>query len=175
MAKMMKKKYGVILIAILITILLAVYFRPKTLWDRLGLADVDSNEIAYCSFLDISQNNNENWSGPVSELLGQSNELFGALFHEVSISGPVFYKNGTINPDLANLYISLPKGDGGYSQRAIELILSYGYNSDDYYAFINIDKNGYFVSSGKSSIALFIQRVRDIVADSESAIHMLEI
>lgn len=168
MTKIIRKKYRVILITILITILLAVYFRPRTLWERLGLSNIDSNGIAYCTFFDISQENNENWSGPVSELLGQSNELFGDLFREVSISGPVFYKNSAINPDLVNLYISLPKENGDYTQRTIELILSYGDNSDDYSAFINIDKSGYFVSSGKSSIALFIQKIRDIVADSPS-------
>jgi hypothetical protein len=168
MTKIIKKKYRVIIITILISTLLAVYFRPRTLWDTLGLEDVESNGTTYCTFYDISQVNNEYWSGTVSELLGKSNELFGPLLHEVSISGPVFYKNGVINPDLVNLYLSLPKQNGTYQPRTVELILSYGDTSDTYSAFINIDKRGYFVTSGKSSIALFIQKVRDIVADFPS-------
>lgn len=163
-----KNKHKIIIIAIIIFVLLIIYFRPRTLWDRLGLSDIDSNEIVYCSFLDISQGGNADWSGSVSELLGQSNELFGDLFHEVSTSGPVLYKNAVINPDLINLYISVPKENGDYSHKTIELILSYGNNSDDYSAFINIDKGGYFVTTDKSSIALFIQKVRDVISDSTS-------
>lgn len=65
-----KNKYKIILIAIIVIIITIIYFRPKTLWDRLGLSNIDSNEIIYCSFLDISQGNNTDWSGTVSELLG---------------------------------------------------------------------------------------------------------
>ena len=166
MIKKAKKKYIAIAIIVFIYILLAVYFRPRTLWDTLGLEDVESNETIYCGLHDISQANNENWSGTASELLGQSNELFGPLLHEVSISGPVFYKNSVINPDLVNLYLSLPKQNGAYHPRTIELILSYGDTSDAYSAFINIDKRGYFVTSGKSVIALFIQKARNIMTDS---------
>lgn len=164
----LKKKYRAIVIIVFISILLAVYFRPRTLWDTLGLEDVESNGIAYCTFYDISQVNNEYWSGTVSELLGKSNELFGPLLHEVSISGPVFYKNGVINPDLANLYFSFPKQNGIHQSRTVELILSYGDTSDTYSAFINIDNRGYFVTSGKSVIALFIQKARNIVTNSSS-------
>lgn len=163
---MLLKKYRAIVIIVFISILLAVYFRPRTLWDTLGLEDVEPNETTYCGFYDIIQVNNEHWSGKVSELLGKSNELFGPLLHEVSISGPVFYKNAVINPDLVNLYLSLPKQNGTYQQRTVELILSYGDTSDAYFAFINIDKRGYFVTSGKSVIALFIQKVRNIMTDS---------
>ncbi|NLY45202.1 MAG: hypothetical protein GX053_04335 [Tissierella sp.] len=165
-AIMLLKKYRVIVIIVFISFLLAVYFRPRTLWDTLGLEDVEPNGTIYCSFYDIIQGNNEYWSGTVSELLGKSNELFGPLLHEVSISGPVFYKNGVINPDLVNLYLSLPKQKGTYQPRTVELILSYGDTSDTYSAFINIDKRGYFVTSGKSVIALFIQEARNIVTDS---------
>ena len=168
MTKKVKKKYRAIVIIVFISILLAAYFRPRTLWDTLGLEDIESNGIAYCTFYDISQVNNEYWSGTVSELLGKSNELFGPLLHEVSISGPVFYKNGVINPDLVNLYLSLPKEDGTYQTSTVELILSYGDTSDAYSAFINIDKKGYFVTSGKSVIASFIQKARHIVTDSSS-------
>ena len=163
---MLLKKYRAIVIIVFISILLAVYFRPRTLWDTLELEDMESNGITYCTFSDISQANTENWSGTASELLGQSNELFGPLLHEVSISGPVFYKNSVINPDLVNLYLSLPKQNGVYHLRTIELILSYGDTSDAYSAFINIDKRGYFVTSGKSVIALFIQKARNIMTDS---------
>lgn len=163
---MLLKKYRAIVIIVFISILLAVYFRPRTLWDTLGLEDVESNGTTYCTFYDISQVNNEYWSGTVFELLGKSNELFGPLLHEVSISGPVFYKNSVINPDLVNLYLSLPKQNGTYQPRTVELILSYGDTSDTYSAFINIDKRGYFVTSGKSVITLFIQKARNIVTDS---------
>lgn len=166
MIKKAKKKYIAIAIIVFIYILLAVYFRPRTLWDTLGLEDVESNETIYCGLHDISQANNENWSGTASELLGQSNELFGPLLHEVSISGPVLYKNAVINPDLVNLYISLPKEDGTYQPRTVELILSYGDTYDKYSAFINIDSRGYFVTSGKSVIASFIQKARNIYTDS---------
>lgn len=168
MIKKVKKKYRAIVIIVFISILLAVYFRPRTLWDTLEIKDMESNGIAYCTSADISQGNNGNWSGTASELLGQSNELFGSLLHEVSISGPVFYKNAVINPDLVNLYFSFPKQNGSEHRRTVELILSYGYDSDDYSAFINIDKRGYFVTSGKSDIALFIQKARNIVTDSSS-------
>lgn len=161
-----KNKHKIIVIGIIIFILLTVYFRPRTLWNRLGLSNIDSNEIVYCSFLDISQGGNADWSGSIYGLLGQSNELFGDLFHEISTFGPVLYKNAVINPDLINLYISIPKKNGGYSNKTIELILSYGNNSDDYSAFINIDKRGYFVTTDKSSIALFIQKARDVISDS---------
>lgn len=160
------KKYRTIVIIAFISILLAVYFRPRTLWDTLGLEDVESNGTTYCTFYDISQGNNGNWSGTSSELLGQSNELFGSLLHEVSISGPVFYKNAVINPDLVNLYFSFPKQNGSEHRRTVELILSYGYDSDHYSAFINIDNRGYFVTSGKSEIVLFINKARNIVTDS---------
>jgi hypothetical protein len=73
-----------------------------------------------------------------------------------------------INPDLVNLYLSLPKEDGTYQTSTVELILSYGDTSDSYTAFINIDKKGYFVASGKSVIASFIQKARHIVTDSSS-------
>ena len=168
MIKKVKKKHRALVIIVFISILLAVYFRPRTLWDTLGLEDMESNGITYCTFSDISQANTENWSGTASELLGQSNELFGPLLHEVSISGPAFYKNGVINPDLVNLYLSLPKEDGTYQTSTVELILSYGDTSDAYSAFINIDKKGYFVTSGKSVIASFIQKARHIVTDSSS-------
>ena len=166
MIKKVKKKHRALVIIVFISILLAVYFRPRTLWDTLELEDMESNGITYCTFSDISQVNTENWSGTASELLGQSNELFGPLLHEVSISGPAFYKNGVINPDLVNLYLSLPKEDGTYQTSTVELILSYGDTSDAYSAFINIDKRGYFVTSGKSVIALFIQKARNIMTDS---------
>lgn len=166
---MLLKKYRAIVIIVFISILLAVYFRPRTLWDTLGLEDIQSNGIAYCTFSDISQANNKNWSGTASELLGQSNELFGPLLQEVSISGPVFYKNGVINPDLVNLYLSLPNQNGAYQPKTVELILSYGDTSDAYSAFINIDNRGYFVTSGKAVIALFIQKARNIVTDSSSS------
>ena len=126
---------------------------------------MESNGI-YLYFLCFSTNT-ENWSGTVSELLAKTNELFG-LLHEVSISGPVFYKNSVINPDLVKLYLSLPKEDGTYQTSTVELILSYGDTSDSYTAFINIDKKGYFVASGKSVIASFIQKARHIVTDSSS-------
>lgn len=160
------KKYRFIVIIAFVSILIAAYFRPKTLWDRLGLEDMDSNGIAYCTSVDVSQGNNENWSVNVSELLGQSNELFGPLFHEVSISGPVFHKNAVINPDLVNLYFSFPKKNGTHQRRTVELILSYGDIPDAYYAFINIDNRGYFVTSGKSDIASFIHKARKNVIDS---------
>ncbi len=162
------KKYRAIMIIFIIAIILAVYFRPRTLSDKLGLKDMDPNEIAYCITNDISQGNNGDWFGTASELLGQSNELFGSLLHEVSISGPVFYKNAVINPDLTNLYFAFPKEKGTYQKTTVELILSYGYDSDHYSAFINIDNRGYFVTSGKSEIALFIKKARNIVKDSSS-------
>lgn len=170
MMKKMKKlnKYRAIVIIVFVSILLVFYFRPRTLWDTLELEDMESNGIAYCTFFDISQDNNKDWCGTASELLGQSNELFGSLLNEVSISGPVFYKNAVINPDLVNVYFSFPKQNGSEHRRTVELILSYGYDSDDYSAFINIDNRGYFVTSGKSDIALFIQKVRNIVMDSSS-------
>ncbi|MDR7870798.1 MAG: hypothetical protein RIN55_08075 [Tissierellaceae bacterium] len=170
MIKKVKKKYRAraIVIILFISILLVVYFRPRTLSDTLGLEDVESDGTTYCGFYDIIQLNNESWSGTVSELLGKSNELFGPLLHEVSISGPVFYKNAVINPDLVNLYFALPKEDGTYKRYTVELILSYGYTSDVYSAFINIDNRGYFVTSGKSVIASFIQKARNIVTDSSS-------
>lgn len=158
MINKVKKKYRALVIIVFIVILLAVYFRPRTLWDTLGLEDVEPNGTTYCGLFDIIQLNNESWSGTVSELLGKSNELFGPLLHEVSISGPVFYKNAVINPDLVNLYFALPKEDGTYKRCTVELILSYGYTSDAYSAFINIDNKGYFVTSGKSVIASFIQK-----------------
>lgn len=148
-----------------IFILLAVHFRPVTLWDRLSLADIDSDGIVYCTFLDIAQGKRKDWSGTVSELLGQPNEIFGALFHEVSIAGPVFYKNSVINPNLANLYLALPKGNGVYQRNTVELILSHGDTPENYSAFINIDKGGYFVVSGKSTIALFMQKARGVVTE----------
>ncbi len=160
------KKNRVVVVMVFIFILLAVYFRPRTLWDTLGLEDMESNGIAYCTSADISQGNNENWSGAASELFGKSNELFGSLLHEVSISGPTFYKNAVLNPDLVNLYFSFPKQNGSEQRRTVELILSYGYDSDHYSAFINIDNRGYFVTSGKSEIVLFIKKARNIVADS---------
>ncbi len=166
MIKKAKKKYIAIAIIVFICILLATYFRPRTLFDTLGLEDLESNVIIYCGLHDISQANNENWSGTASELLGQSNELFGPLFQEVTLSGPVFYKKAVINPDLVNLYVSLPKEDGIYQPRTVELILSYGDNSDKYSAFINIDNRGYFVTSGKSVIASFIQKARNNYTDS---------
>lgn len=162
MIKKVKRKHRAIVIIVFISILLAVYFRPRTLRDTLGLEDVEPNGTAYCGFYDIIQVNSEDWSGTVSELLGKSNELFGPLLHEVSISGPVFYKNAVINPDLVNLYLALPKEDGTYKRYTVELILSYGYTSDAYSAFINIDNKGYFVTSGKSVIASFIQKARNI-------------
>lgn len=168
MMKKKLKKYRAIGIIIFVFILLVVYFRPRTLWDTLGLENMESNGIAYCTFFDISKGYNKNWSGTASELLGQSNELFGSLLHEVSISGPVFYKKAVINPDLVNLYFSFPKQNGSEYRRTVEIILSYGYDSDDYSAFINIDNRGYFVTSGKSDITLFIQKVRNIVMDSSS-------
>ena len=168
MIKKLKKKHRALVIIVFISILLVVYFRPRTLWDTLGLEDMESNGITYCTFSDISQANTENWSGTVSELLAKTNELFGPLLHEVSISGPVFYKNSVIIPDLVNLYLSLPKEDGTYQTSTVELILSYGDTSDSYTAFINIDKKGYFVASGKSVIASFIQKARHIVTDSSS-------
>ncbi len=160
------KKNRVVVVMVFIFILLAVYFRPRTLWDTLGLEDMESNGIVYCTYADISQGNNGNWSGTASELLGQSNELFGSLLHEVSISGPIFYKNAVLNPDLVNLYFSFPKENGSEHRRTVELILSYGYDSDNYSAFINIDNRGYFVTSGKSEIVLFIKKARNIVIDS---------
>lgn len=168
MIEKVKKKYRAIVIIVFISILLAAYYRPRTLWDTLEIEDMESNGIAYCTFFDISQGYNENWSGATSELLGQSNELFRPLLNEVPILGPVFYKKSTINPDFVNLYLSLPKEDGTYQTRTVELILSYGDTSDAYSAFINIDKSGYFVTSGKSVIALFIQKARHIVTDSSS-------
>lgn len=163
-----KDKHKVILIVSIIFILLIIYFRPKTLWDRLGLSNIDPNEIVYCYFFDISQGGNADWSGSAYELLGQHNKLFGGLFHEVSTYGPVLYKNAVVNPDLINLYISVARENGEYSHNTIELILSHGYNSDDYSAFINIDKRGYLVTADKSSIALFIQKAREIITDSPS-------
>ncbi len=159
------KKYRTIVIIVFIA-MLVVYFRPRTLWETLGLEDMESNGIAYCYFFDISQGYNDNWSGAASELLGESNELFRPLLNEVSISGPVFYKNAVINPNLVNLYLSWPKKDGTDQTRTVELILSDGYTSDKYSAFINIDGRGYFVTSGKSVIPLFIQKARNIVIDS---------
>ena len=162
------KKHRAIVIIFVILIMLIVYFRPRTLWEKLGLDDMDSNGIAYCSSIDVFGGDNKNWSVIASELLGQSNELFGPLFHEVSISGPVFYKNAVINPDLVNLYFSFPMESGADKRRTVELILSYGYDSDHYSAFINIDNRGYFVTSGKSDIALFIEKSRNIAIDSSS-------
>lgn len=159
------KKYRSIVIIVFIA-MLVVYFRPRTLWDILGLEDMESNEITYCYFFDISQGYNGNWSGSASELLGESNELFRPLLTEVSVSGPVFYKKAAINPDLVNLYFSIPKQNGSEHRRTVELILSYGYTSDKYSAFVNIDGRGYFVTSGKSVIPLFIQKARHIVTDS---------
>lgn len=150
---------------ILIAVTLFFYFRPKTLWDRLDLGGFDKEGIAYAGLADISQGHNENWSGPVEELLGPSNELFGDLFHKVSLSGPVLYKKAAINPDLVNLYLSLPKKDGTHEKRTLELILSYGEIPDKYSAFINLDKKGYFVTSGKSILASFIQKAKDLQID----------
>ena len=160
------KNYWAIMIIVFVSILLVVYFRPRTLWDTLGLEDMESNGIAYYAFLDISQGYNYNWSGSASELLGESNELLGPLLHDVSISGPVFYKNAVLNPDLVNLYFSFPKQNGSEDRRTVELILSYGYDSDHYSAFINIDNKGYFVTSGKSVIPLFIQKARKILINN---------
>ena len=154
------KRYRAIFL-VLISILLALYFRPRTLWLRLKLEDVEPNETIYFGSYDIIQLNNENWTGTVSELLGKSNELFGPLFHEVSTSGPVPYKSSVKNPDLVNLYISVPTNNGKYEQRTIELILSYGDTHDIYSAFINIDDKGYIVTSGKAIIKSFIQETRD--------------
>ena len=110
-----------LVLIVFISILLLVYFRPRTLWDTLGLEDMKSNGVTYCTFSDIFQTNTENCSGTVSELLAKSNELFGLLLHEVSISGPVFYINSVINPDIVNLYLSLPKEDGTYQKSTVEI------------------------------------------------------
>jgi len=131
----------------------AVYFRPRTLWDTIGLENMELNSTAYCSFSDISQGHSAHWSGSVSDLL--EHELLGPLFHEVSISGPVFFKDSVKNPDLLNLYFSFPKQDGTYRRITVELIISYasyGDTSAPYSAFVNIDNTGYFVTSGKAII-----------------------
>ncbi len=161
-----KNKYKTMVIMVLICIALAIYFQPRTLEDMLGLANIESHETVYCGLFDISRANNIYWSGSAHELLGQSDELFGPLLREISVSGPVPYRNATINPDLVNLYFSLPKQDGTYQPRIVELILSYGDTSDSYSAFINIDRRGYFVTSGKSVVASFIQKARDTVTNT---------
>lgn len=156
----------VLFLLVVVTFLfLVLYFKPKPLGDKLGLEGMDSSGTAYCTFLDISEGPNKDWSGPALDLLGQTNELFGLLLHEVSLSGPVFYKKASINPDLVNLYFSLPKEDGTYEKRTVEIILSYGENKDTYSAFINLDKKGYFVPAGKENLASFIQKVREFGMD----------
>ena len=166
------KRYQVILALVLVILLLSAYFRPRTLGDRLRLTDMDGSGIAYCSFADISSGCNDNWYGPASELVGPGNELLGRLFHAVSLSGPVFYKNGAVNADAVNLYLSLPRAGGVYQRNTIELILSYANNSENYSAFINIDNKGYFVTSGKPDLALFIEQVRDNGFQSASCVEI---
>ena len=51
MIKKLKKKHRALVIIVFISILLVVYFRPRTLWDTLGLEDMESNGITYCTFL----------------------------------------------------------------------------------------------------------------------------
>lgn len=45
MIKKLKKKHRALVIIVFISILLVVYFRPRTLWDTLGLEDMESNGI----------------------------------------------------------------------------------------------------------------------------------
>ena len=154
--KRMIKRISKFVLVILAVLLAALYFRPRSIWDVL-----DPNGTAYCTCADISQGHNSSWSGPEEEMLSPSAPLLGPLLHQVSVSGPVFYKNGALNADLANLYLALPQKDGSYQRASIELILSYGsYESDSYSAFINIDNKGYFVTSGKTPIFDLLQRAR---------------
>ena len=92
MIKKVKKKHRALVIIVFISILLAVYFRPRTLWDTLGLEDMESNGITYCTFSDISQANTENWSGTVSELLAKTNELFAPCFMKFQYLGQSFIR-----------------------------------------------------------------------------------
>ena len=158
--KRMIKRISKYVLVILAVLLAALYFRPRSIWDVLD-PDLDPNGTAYCTCADISQGHNSSWSGPEEEMLSPSAPLLGPLLHQVSVSGPVFYKNGALNADLANLYLALPQKDGSYQRASIELILSYGsYESDSYSAFINIDNKGYFVTSGKTPIFDLLQRAR---------------
>ena len=78
----------------------------------------------------------------------------------VSLSGPVFSRRGAANPELLNLYLSLPRQDGTYRQVTVECILSRAAPSGSYSAFLNIDGRGYLVASGKQAVARFIQDCR---------------
>lgn len=154
------RKYIVIIVSLFVCIALVFYFRPKTLRETLKLSDIETTGTVYCTFFDLTRGDSWDWSGSAEELLSPSGGGFGGLLDGVSLSGPVFSRRGAANPELLNLYLSLPRQDGTYRQVTVECILSRAAPSGSYSAFLNIDGRGYLVASGKQAVARFIQDCR---------------
>lgn len=158
----MRAKYAPI-IGVLATIIVCfsiTFFQAKTVFDTLSFKNVALSEMAYCSIFDVTKLTSVHWAEPSKEMLSSSNRLFAPLFHQVTISGPVFYKNTAINADLINLYISVPQENGTFQTATIELVVSQGESMDTTSVFINIENRGYLVISGKEHILSFIDVTR---------------
>lgn len=162
----MSAKYAPI-IGLLATIIFCgsiIFFQTKTVFDTLSFKNVAMSETAYCSIFDVTKLTGVHLAEPSKEMLSSSNQLFAPLFHQVTVSGPVFYKNTAVNADLINLYISVPQENGTFQTATIELVVSQGESMDTTSVFINIDNRGYHVISGKENILSFIDVTR---GDSE--------
>ena len=154
------KKSAAAAAAVLVLIALAVWLWPRSLGKLLKVDGLPPDGTVYCTFFDLTRGDSWDWSGPAEELLSPSGGGFGGLLDGVSLSGPVFSRRGAANPELLNLYLSLPRQDGTYRQVTVECILSRAAPSGSYSAFLNIDGRGYLVASGKQAVARFIQDCR---------------
>lgn len=148
-------------VIVVLFIMAVIYFKPKPLKEVFETENVQADGLMYITVFDISNYTSKNIVGPAMDLLAPANDEVGSLLHDVSISGPVFYRNTSLNSDLMNLYIALPLQDGNYQRVTIELLLSRGEVREAYSVFINVNNKGYFVTAGKEIVAEFIQRNRN--------------
>ena len=150
------RKHYIVAIAVVL-LLSALFFRPRPLRQTLPLTQVDLNGDAYCTMVTLSSGKSHTLSGPGHMLFGPGHDFFGPLLDQVVVVGPFFYKNGAVNPQLVNLYLALPNGDGTYRQITVELLLEHSTDGVLAQTFVNVDGRGYWVVSGHEALVAALQ------------------